>query len=508
MLELSKAPDVLNNSTDTKPSENALVREAQLIWQGVSSAPEYLANSLSAEERGHTAMTALFSAGLTLGIACLKRNPSLAWTATRVVGPAMAVPLLSDLDMRTRVLGSAMADNWNSDRNWKQNVGIARESIGRFTADFAISALASGAAERFGRSYFSVRTPGVSALPELNREGLLSNWQKHMDGEIVSYKINSPQGGGMRQVDLFLPQNLATTGEALIKTGETGKAGGPTGLLIAQDGLKIDFGKLRELRAPEHGLIDLKADLVADKSSNYVAAFTHPQRFRVVPGVNLSAWQHDTGLIKKNGWFAPHTPYSDAAFVADVQATLSGILKTERTVLAGYSSGAILNNEVAARLGPQKVQGLISVASTVTGAELAPQAGQFRLVIRDNFDPTLPQTGGAGGKAKILANLGHRQVLNSVPESQINHGLKPYATLDIKSQVHEPHPGVSMQKFVADGAPVLSYIKTNNGTHSWSAIAEAHSVAPRTIPAGETPALNLSQMVKEIVAGDLKRFAH
>lgn len=498
MRELNLTQDLLNPKVDdTQPSSNALVREAQLLWQGISAAPEYIQSSFDKENRAHTAQTALLSAGLTLALSCLKRSPSLGWTVGRVIGPALSVPLITDLNTRVGNMGSAMADTWESGSNWRQNVATARENLGRFTADFAISALASGAAERAGRSYFGLRTPGVHKLPELNKEGVLSNWQKHMDGEIVPYKIYSPEGGGMRQVDLLIPPKM--------KIGEaTSSNGSGRGLLIAQDGLKLDFGKLKNLELPDNGLINLRAD----KSIDYVAAFTHPHRSRVMPGVNIAAWRHETGLIKEGGFFAPRARYSDAAFVTDVERTLTSMFKTERTVLAGYSSGAILANEVAAKLGPSRIHGVVSVASTVTGMEPAAVAGQFRLIVRDHGDPTLLQLGGAGGKAKVLANLGHKAVLQSVPENQINYALGPYQSQRTLSRQYDFSPTASIQHIaLADGSPIVAQIKTSNGKHAWMVKnPEAPPAVTAAMPSHIQEHLDLNLLVKEIVNGNLQRY--
>lgn len=504
MLELNRAPELLKSEaeSESQPSSNALLREVQLLWSGVSSTPEHLQKSFSTEERSQTVQNALISAGITLALTCLKRSPSLSWTAGRVVVPALSVPLLADLNTRTSAIASAMADTWNSDRNWNRNVEIAKEGIGKFTADFLITAMASGVAEKVGRSYFGLHSPGVHKLPELNREGVLSNWKRHMDGETIAYRLLSPEGGGARQVDLFIPKNTNHPNE-ISKGAKSG-----ANLLVAQDGLKIDFGKLKDLKPPEHGLVNLKAD----NSIDYVSAFTHPFRFRVAPGINLSAWHHEGGLIKPGGWMAPKPGFSDAHFVADVHKTLSGIFKPERSVLAGYSSGAILSNEVASRLGPAKIDAVVSVASTVVGKELPAHPGQFRLFVRDNGDPTLPQQGGAGGKAKILASMGHKTVLNSIPENQITYGLSPYAMHELVSKRHQTMPNTLMHSFaLKDGTPVLSHIKTNTGTHTWytkESIAEAPFTAHSTPRTGSSTweHVDINLMLKEIVNGNLNRF--
>lgn len=503
MLELSRAPELLESEAESQvqPSSNALIREAQLLWHGLSSAPKHVQNSFSADERGRTLTNAAISAGITLALTCLKRSPSLSWTTGRVLVPALSASLISDLGARSSMVASAMADNWQSDRNWKQNVAIAEDNIGKFTADFAINAFASGLAEKAGRSYFGLKSPGVNQLPELNKDNVVANWQKHMAGETVPYKIISAEGGGARQVDLFVPGNIKHPQDIASTKSEAG-------LLIGQDGLKIDFGKLKDLKAPEHGLVNLKAD----NSIDYVAAFTHPFRFRVIPGVNLSAWLHEGGLIKSGGWFAPKPAFSDANFVADVHKTLSGIFKPERSVLAGYSSGAILSNEVASKLGPSKIDAVVSVASTVIGKELPANAGQFRLFVRDNGDPTLPQQGGAGGKAKILAGLGHKAVLKSFPENQISYGLGPYSMHELASKRHATSPNIMMHSFaLRDGSPVLSHIKTNTGTHIWYTkeslappSAEAHAISKPNASAWEQ--IDINMLVREIVSGNLSRF--
>jgi pimeloyl-ACP methyl ester carboxylesterase len=501
VLDRNRDADLLTADVQSQPSSNALVREAQLLWKGVSSAPDYVLSSFDKENRAHTIQTALMSAGVTLALTCLKRSPSLSWTVGRIAAPALAVPALNDISARVSNMSGAMSDTWNSDRNWKQNVEISKETLGRFTADFAISAVASGFAEAAGRSYFGLKTPpGTNKLPELNRESILSNWQRHMDGEVVPYKMYSPEGGGIRQVDLFVPKNAKLAGE-----GVSAKGAG-SGLLIAQDGLKLDFGKLKNLELPDAGLINLRAD----KSLDFVAAYTHPQRFRVIPGVNLSAWRHESGLIKEGGWFAPKAGNIDTAYLLDLEKSLTSLFKTDRTVLAGYSSGAIISNEVAAKLGPSRIQGVVSVASTVTGMEPAAVAGQFRLFVRDHGDPTLLQQGGAGGKAKHLASLGHKAVLQSKPENQVAYALSPYQGQPMISRSFDYAPtGTSIQHIaLADGTPLVAQIKTTNNKHAW-AVKDPDAVAARSaspVPSHIEDHLDLNALVKDIVNGNLQKF--
>lgn len=496
MLEVQNTAELL--SVETKPSSNALVREAQLIWQGVASAPDHILSSLDADKRAHTVQTVLMSAGVTLALTALKRSPSFSWTVGRIAAPALAIPMLNDINSRVGNMREAMSDTWKSGDNWQKNVQVSKDNLGQFTADFAISALASGAAEKLGRAYFAPRTPGVNKLPELTKENVLSNWQKHMDGETVPYKMFSPEGGGMRQVDLFVPPNAKFAAE--------GAGGKGTGLLIAQDGLKVDTGKLKNLELPDSGLVNLRSD----KTLDFVTAYTHPERFRVVPGLNLSAWRHETGLIKDGGFFAPKVGNIDSAYVIDVEKTLTKLFKTDRTVLAGYSSGAILANEVAAKLGPSRVQGVISVASTVTGAEPAAVAGQFRLIVRDLGDPTLLQQGGAGGKARYLASLGHRSVLESMPENQIGYALQPYQGQQFVTKFNELTPGVSVKQItLADGTPIVTQVKTNNGKHAWMIrdLEAPPSATPSMLPQHLQDHLDINQLVKDVVNGNLKKFS-
>lgn len=499
MLELTRAPEILksNGEGQEKPSQNALVREAELIWSGVSSTPHYLQEAFNSEQRLSTTQSMLFSAGITAALACIKRSPSLAWTAGKVLAPALTVSFVKDIATNAQSLAGAMSDNWQSDANWNKNVSVARESIGRFSADFILAAAASGLTERAARSYFELKSPGVSKLPELNRANILANWQKHMDGEILPYRFYTEKGGGARQVDLFLPPEFKMPADGTqLKSAQS--------LLIAQDGLKLDFGVLRNLRPPDHGLVRLKSEPGLD----FVAAYTHPMKFRVLPGVNISAWHHQSGLIKEGGLFAPRTKFSDLHFLSDLEKSLSGMLSTRGTTLAGFSSGAMLANEAAAYMGPSRVQSVISVSSTVTGKEPPARAGQFRLIVRDTGDPTLPQNGGAGLRAGLLPTLGHKAILSSRPSNQAAYGLAPYAESHILSAGREKI-GYSWHNYaLKDGTPVLTEIRTNTGSHGWNSRHVFGQGEPHNVEAAVMKTIypNINQLVKEVVNGNLQRF--
>lgn len=490
---LSKSELLARQSqTEQRPSDNPLIREGQLLYQGISSIPGFAKEVLDEPHRSDTIKNALLSAGLTFSLSCLKRSPGLAWTAGQILLPALLISSSKDIITHAGEVKDALVDNWHSARNWQHNAEIMKEHVGRFGVDFAISTVASGLAERAGRSYFSLKTPGVDSLPELKLENLRGNWKKHMAGEVVPYKLFSRDGGGMRQVDLFVPPSYQLPDNQTSLPGFRSNAG----LLIAPDGLKLGFGLLKNLQVTSMAQTNGLANLRRDPGLNYVAAFPHAKTFRVLPGLNLATWHHDAGLITPGGWLAPRAEFSDVNFMADIEKTVTKLLGTRGTTLAGFSSGGILANETAARLGPERVQAVVSVASTINGLEPPARAGQFRLIVRNSGDPTLPEAGGVGKSSSVLSALGHKVIRSSNPQGLIGYGLKPYSEQVLLNK-SEMSIGLLQKKFaLANGEPVVSYVRLDDAVHDW----------PKRISGSKSVEFDLNQMIKNIVNKNWQNF--
>jgi hypothetical protein len=457
------------------PSDNALVREAQLGLSALASIPEALSESFDKDHRLGTLGMAATAAGITFALAALKRDPSLAWSAERVLAPALALTAAKDIAVNAGAIGNAVADNWHSQRHWDKNVNTMKNSVGRFAADFTVSALAGGLAETAGRSYFDFKTPGVSKLPELNTENLRNNWARHMDGDIVPYKIYSERGGGWRRVDLMMPAQFRVQPQM--------------NMLIAADGLHQGFGPLRSASkthmAIENGLGNLRTNTDID----YVGLFVHPREFRVLPGVNLAAWHHKGGLINSGGLFAPVAKFDDVAYISDADRAVRRVLPSlGQATFAGTSSGSTLATESAAQLGSGRIPKVIAVNAPFTGLESPANAQQFRLSVNDRNDKILLPQGGVGGWARILPLLGHDNVARSNPAGQTRYALQPYEGSQIVETVGDDIiAGGELKTYTVDGKPVAAQLEVDAGGH-------------RVWPA------NINRVVSDIVNDNFSQF--
>lgn len=479
-------------------SQNALVREGMLLWQGISAIPESAREAFDSQHRQGTISNAFFSAGITFALSCLKRDPALAWTAGRVLGPALFLSSAKDFSVHAESIGDALVDNWHSDRNWSLNVSTMKNSIGRFGVDLSVAAVSGGLAEAGGRSYFGLKGPELKGLPRLNAENVRANWDRHMSGELVPYSLLSAEGGGIRQVDLFVPKSYEASKEA--------------GLLIGPDSTLMGFGPLKNLKKPGMALTNGLANLEMDPNIDYIAAFPHAKQFRVLPGVNMSAWFHESGLVTPGGLLAPKPKYSDVNFLSDLDSSLKDIFNTRKATIVGFSAGGMLGIETASRLGPERVQATVSVASTITGLEPAARAGQFRLFVNDLGDQTFPITGGAGGPSKILVFLGHDAAKLSQPRQQTAYGLSPYDIGEIVRPDIKAIPKVFQRNYaLKDGTPLVSTVELDTGAHGWPNRRTDHpgdtSVMTRFNHVSRIDGFNLNSIIKEIVNGNFDNFS-
>lgn len=485
------------NPPDTAPSKNALVREGQLLWQGVSAIPEAISHSLDSEHRQGTITTALLSAGSTLVWDCLKRDPAASATAARTLLPALIMSSAKEVMSHADGVINAMADTWYSDKNWQKNVDTVKKDIGDFGSNLVISAAAGGLAERTGRSYFDAKAIGAKSLPLLSRENIHANWDKHMAGDVVPYSLHSAEGGGLRQVDVFVPKSYSP---------DTA-----TNLLIAPDSTLMGFGAAKNLKKSGMAMTNGLANTEMDPSIDYVAAFPHAKQFRVLPGVNMGAWFHEGGLVTPGGWLAPKPKFNDVDFIADVNKSMKSIFNTDKSTIAGFSGGAMLGQETASKLGADNINAAISVAGTVTGKESLAQTGQFRLFVNDLGDKTFPIDGGAGGPAKILTSLGHKNAMLSMPRSQVDYAIAPYAKTDISTSNIAEIPGVSQTNYkLADGTPIAASIELNTGAHGWpnrrTSAPEDTTMLTGINKVSKVDGLDLNGMIKNIVHGRLEQF--
>ena len=132
------------------------------------------------------------------------------------------------------------------------------------------------------------------------------------------------------------------------------------------------------------------------------------------------------------------------------------ITGNQRHNASWFLCGGILANETAARLGPERVQAVVSVASTVNGLEPPARSGQFLLIFRSTGDPTLPEAGGVGKSSRVLSALGHKVIRSSNPQGLSGIWFRTIFRTSTFSK-SEMSGGVLQKKFaLANGNPVMS----------------------------------------------------
>ncbi|MBX9685491.1 MAG: hypothetical protein K2X27_02240 [Candidatus Obscuribacterales bacterium] len=78
---------------------------------------------------------AALSVGMGFGIGRFAPSSGILGFSAKLVGGAMGLAFARDLALNGRELASVMADNWHSDRNWKNNVAVMENRLGRFAFD-------------------------------------------------------------------------------------------------------------------------------------------------------------------------------------------------------------------------------------------------------------------------------------------------------------------------------------------------------------------------------------
>jgi len=467
-------------------SDNPWMREAQLGVAAVASVPQAL-NEAFTDHLGST-LTKMGTAGaVSFALRCASRQPTLGAITGRVVLPALALGFVTDVVLNGGKIAYAVVDNFDSADDWDKNVDVMKNSFGRFAVDLGVSSVGGGIGEIAGARVFGLRAPGVKSLPELNSE----NIAKHIEespGTLQPYQFFSKDGGGRRQVDVFIPKGTTTDQSK--------------DLLVGIDSLIIN-------KKPGMAMTNGLANTKMDPDIDYIAAFPHAKTFRLLPGVNVSTWFNDrAGLIKPGGWFAPVAKYDDAALIGDVRGKLGEIFPNlGRTTLAGFSTGGTMALESAARMG-KSVQAVVGVESTITGAETPAVTGQMRLFSHGTENTTFPIAGGAGKTTKLLTILGHDRVNGSQPLGQIDYSLKPYRDAGVPIVETSTTLGNTQRTMFQpeNGEPVL-FVKLEGGKNAWPNRSVGNpddkSVLTGLNGVSEFPELNLNGMIKKVVHGQV-----
>ncbi|HEY9717403.1 MAG TPA: hypothetical protein V6C69_08040, partial [Trichormus sp.] len=278
-------------------SSDPWIREIQLAGAAVASVPEAASEAFT-DHLGSTVAKAASAGALTFGLRCASRVPKIGPVVGRVVLPALAIGLATDVLWNGKSVVNAIADNFESDKNWDKNVDVMKNSVGRFAVDLGVSSVGGVLGETAGAHVFGLKAPGVKSLPELNAE----NIGKHIEessGTLKSYQLYSEAGGGRRQVDVFIPKGTTT---------EQGRD-----FLLGIDSLIIN-------KKPGMAITNGLANPAMDPNIDYIAAFPHAKTFSLLPGVKVSTWfNENAGLLKPGGWFAPVAKYDDVALFSDVR---------------------------------------------------------------------------------------------------------------------------------------------------------------------------------------------
>jgi len=387
----------LTNKTSDAPSSSPWMRELALAGTAVTSIPQAGYEEIT-EHPGETLSKVALAAGTTFALSCLSRQPQLAWAAGRVLMPALTISMISDLAGNAGQVYNAFSDNYYSGSNWDKNVDTVKKDVGRFGFDMALTSVAGAGAQLGGARYFGWRAPGASLLPELNE----ANINALNAGQTTAFKLMSE--GQWRQVDVHLPRGYSPDGS-------------PKDMLIGLDGLVMN---------KQPGMAGTNGLAAQADKSDFIGVFPHAQSFRLFPKVNLTAWQAEgAGFLTPGSWLVPKGKFNDLTFIGDVERTMKATLPVRSTAVAGFSEGGNVAHQVAAALGPERIQGVAAVQSTIMGREAAAPAGLRVLALHGNEDPTIPLTGGSGGLTKILSTLGHKNIETSNPSAQVSRYLEP-----------------------------------------------------------------------------------
>lgn len=409
-----------------------MLREAQLTGEALLSIPAAAVDTLQ-NHKLETVGKAALAGGLTAGLTLLSKSRE-----APVLTVAAVISGVSDLAANGTKIADAFVDNWHSDRNWKSNVDVMQNSVGRFAVDFAVSSIASAGSSKAMRS---LTAPAENIPPFVSSEFPLIGG--------ADFRTSIMSEGRSRKFDIHLPKGLDPSK--------------PTDVLLAFDGVQIN----RKPAIPGLGKI-------ADKH-NFIAIVPHPDTNVSLPGFKLASWNSPGVGVFTEGKpiFGRKRQYDDAKFVDDILSHVDKQVRIGQVGLAGFSEGAGMAMHMAGILPEEKLLGVASLSGAVLGTEGPIRKGLTTVIVLGGNDKTLPIEGGSNGPTKWINWLGHNRVtqfsrpLALAPALAEHHGIKSPPTISESNGVIETVYGAS------DAAPGKVHqfvIKT--GEHAWPGESE------------------------------------
>jgi len=241
-------------------------------------------------------------------------------------------------------------------------------------------------------------------------------------------------------------------------------------VVMALDGLTI--------RNPNGGMATTNGWNETAERHGFLAVYPQPG---TRAGGHVNAW--NPGLLnpttpgdtasgargtERLGTTAPRPESDDVDYLRAVIEDLRRLTTVNEIHAVTFSEGSLPIQHAQARLPEGTFTSVTYVGGTTLGDTPTPRPGTDTLVIHGDQDGTLPYTGGAAGRTRFLAWLGHRAASDSSrPDTLVTRAAEAN---DLDVQETTENPNFRLRRFLSsnpDNPTTATEYLVRGGGHSW-----------------------------------------
>jgi len=173
LLGSTAADSAAQQRSENESWQDKAVREAQLVGTGLAGFTDAAAHALDRDHIGETLGKVAFS--IAAGYALTRMAPKTGLTGflARSTATGMGASFAYDVVGNGVQVTNAVADNWQSDRNWQRNSQVMRNSLGQFAFDATLMTAGGLGGGRLAEMRALSLSPVPSNIPKFGDNGYL-----------------------------------------------------------------------------------------------------------------------------------------------------------------------------------------------------------------------------------------------------------------------------------------------------------------------------------------------